>query len=295
MNPTTDGNGTLNGWGQALRRLRWGLRRSAARWRAGRMALAASPILFGNSFPKSGTHLLSQVLLALPRVGLAVDRGMGPILTFERGTGRQRAAREILADLEQLRPGDLAFGHVIAEPELRGLLCREGVAHFFMLRDPRDVVVSHAHYIGERAVHNVHHAYYKSLPDLDERLRVSILGRADFPGEFPDIGARFLPYLGWLDCPTVRVLRFEDFIEDRDAALAGLLDHAERAGFGRRVGREDALAALAEAIDPQKSYTFRRGAVGDWAQHFSEEHKALFKMSAGELLIRLGYEQDQDW
>ncbi len=254
-----------------------------------------APILFGNSFPKSGTHLLAQVLLAFPRIGLAVDRGMGPILTFERGTGRRRAAAEILEDLQALQPGDLAFGHVTADPEMVDAWCRDAVIHFFVLRDPRDAALSHAFYIGDKAVHNVHHEYYRSLPTLEARLEVSILGRPDFPGEFPDIRTRYEWYLDWLDCPGVLPIRFEDLVTDQGAALARMLDYAEGRGFQRRVSRDQALEAMAAAVDPGRSYTFRAGKTGEWRKHFSADHKNKFKEIAGDLLVRLGYEEDQGW
>ena len=65
----------------------------------------------------------------------------------------------------------MCFGHIIAIPEIRQEWKQEKVAHFFMLRDPRDVVVSHAYYIADKAVQNVHHEYYRSLPSLDDRMR----------------------------------------------------------------------------------------------------------------------------
>ena len=257
--------------------------------------MAAAPILFGNSFPKSGTHLLAQVLAAFPKIGLAVDRGMGPILSFTRGTGRRRTNAEILAALNRLGPGDLCFGHVVADPEIVTAWCREEVAHFFVLRDPRDAILSHAYYIGDKAVHNVHHDYYRGLQSLDERLEVSILGRADFPGEFPDIRTRFGWYLDWLDCPEIYTVRFEDLVNDQETALGGMLDYAVRHRFSLGLSRERAVEVLSAAIDPRRSYTFRSGKTGEWRQHFGERHKQLFKDTAGDLLIKLGYETDLDW
>ena len=34
---------------------------------------------------------------------------------------------------------------------------------------------------------------------------------------------------------------------------------------------------------------------GDWANHFEAEHVAYFKEHYGGLLIKLGYEKDDDW
>jgi hypothetical protein len=289
------------GAGRVLRRARWRARRAYAGLRYGKATLQRTPILFGNSFPKSGTHLLAQVLHAFPLIGPAVDRGMGPILTFIPESGRQRSTQEILADIQTLHAGDLCFGHVIAAPEIVDYMTRHPVAHFFMLRDPRDVVVSHAFFLADKAVDHVHHAYYQELTSLDDRIRTSILGRPDWggteshAGDFPDIGARFQPYLDWLLQPNVLVLRFEDFILSRPAALSRLLDYAGQRGFPILVSREQAVEILTQAIDPKSSFTFRGGRVGDWQKHFNAEHKELFKRCAGDLLIRLGYEKDDGW
>ena len=35
-----------------------------------------------------------------------------------------------------------------------------GLAAYFILRDPRDVVVSHVHYITEMEPNHIHHRYY---------------------------------------------------------------------------------------------------------------------------------------
>jgi len=52
---------------------------------------------------------------------------------------------------------------------------------------------------------------------------------------------------------------------------------------------------LVDAIQPKKSHTFRSGKTGGWTQHFTDEHKELFKDVAGDLLVRLGYEPGNEW
>src|SRR5512147_524409 len=96
---------------------------------------------------------------------------------------------------------------------------------YFIFRDPRDVVVSHVFYVTDMEARHVHHDYYQSLPDFDARLMVSILGRPDAGVEFPDIAARFAPYLGWLDHDEVLAIHFEDLINDRTSALSRIMDH----------------------------------------------------------------------
>jgi hypothetical protein len=40
---------------------------------------------------------------------------------------------------------------------------------------------------------------------------------------------------------------------------------------------------------------FRKGVAGDWKNVFTEQDKLIFKEEAGDLLIELGYEKDNDW
>jgi hypothetical protein len=141
---------------------------------------------------------------------------------------------------------------------------------------------------------HVHHQYYSSLPDFDARLNASILGRPGADVEFPDIATRFAPYLGWLDCPQVLAIHFEDLINERTATLSRILDQLETR-ISLPVPRQAILDALESSIDPKRSPTFRSGKTGEWRKHFTDKHKRIFKDVAGDLLIRLGYEKDDHW
>jgi hypothetical protein len=90
-------------------------------------------------------------------------------------------------------------------------------------------------------------------------------------------------------------LRFEELIVNRDIAFGGLLDYLEERGFTPDVSRLAAIKALKGAIVPKKSGTFRKGKPGGWQEHFTESNKSEFKSQAGDLLMRLGYETDNDW
>jgi hypothetical protein len=278
------------------RMVRRSLRRTAAQKRFPSMEQNSLPILFGNSFPKSGTHLLTQILAGFTQLGPFVESGLPPVLTFEGESGRPRPLKLIAADLARLLPGDIAYGHLHALPDLQTELCREGMAPCFIYRDPRDVVVSHVFYVTDINNKHVHNDYYtKALKDFDERLEVSILGRPEIAVPFPDINERFAPYLGWLERSEVLALRYEDLLERPEAELGRIFDHAVGRGFSYGGERAAAVQALWGAIRPEDSPTFRSGQAGGWKKHFTPKHIKLFKEVGGELLVRLGYEQDLNW
>ncbi|HSM72511.1 MAG TPA: sulfotransferase domain-containing protein [Anaerolineales bacterium] len=252
------------------------------------------PALLGISFPKSGTHLLDQILLGFSNVAPYANRLHSFYAEYEGESGAKRVPEEALYWLDSLRPRDVASAHLFARPEAIARVTSTNFIPYFIFRDPRDVVVSHVFYVTEMESRHVHHDYYRSLPDFDARLKVSILGRPDAEVEFPNIAERFAPYLGWLDQPEVLTIHFEGLIQDRVQTLNRIIDHF-LARVPLRSPRNLILESLESAIDPAKSPTFRSGKTGEWKKYFTDEHRNIFKDAAGELLIRLGYETDNDW
>ncbi len=254
----------------------------------------AYPILLGISFPKSGTHLLDQILLGFSKAAPFSTRLHSFYAEYEGESGIKRTPEQALAWLDSLHPRDIASAHLFARAEILSRVCTPAFVPYFIFRDPRDVVISHVFYVTEMETRHVHHAYYQSLPNFDSRLEVSILGRPETEIEFPNITERFAPYLGWLDRPEILSIHFEDLIENRAATLNRILEH-----FSKRVTlhvpTNRILEALKISINPSKSPTFRSGKTGEWKKHFSDEHKKIFKDIAGDLLIKLGYEKNNNW
>lgn len=262
------------------------------------------PILLGISFPKSGTHLLDQILLGFSKVAPFSLRLHSFFAGYEGESGRKRTLTETLAWVNSLRSRDVCSAHLFAWPEVVACITEPAFVPYFIYRDPRDVAVSHVFYVTDMEPNHVHHAYYKSLPDFNSRLRASILGRSDpsIAGaaadvEFPDLAGRFAPYLGWLDHPSVLKIHFEDLVNDRIYTLNLILDHllARIGTKAIRADRKVTLGYLESSINPGRSPTFRSGRTGEWKKYFTDEHKRIFKDVAGGLLVKLGYEKDNNW
>ena len=252
------------------------------------------PVLLGISFPKSGTHLLDQVLLGFSNVAPFSKRLHSFYAEYEGESGKKRSPEQAVAWLDSLSPCDIASAHLFARPDAVYRACSSKFVSFFIFRDPRDVVVSHVFYVTDMEARHVHHGYYQSLPNFNARLEVSILGRPDSNFEFSNIADRFAPYLGWLDHHEVLSIHFEDLINDRPATLSRIMDHLlNRAPL--QTSRQLILDALESSINPQRSPTFRSGKTGEWRAHFTDHHKKIFKEVAGDLLVQLGYEKNNDW
>ena len=210
--------------------------------------------------------------------------------------GRKRSQNEILGDLQRLKSGAIGWGYLTSKAEYQQYIkTHDDLISFFVYRDPRDRLISSIFYAVDIYEGHAQHNYYSSIP-MEERIKTEILGR-DVPGleHLPNIHEHYARYTGWLDCPSVLCLRFEDLILHQRESLEKILDHVERTSFKIPTTREKAISIIETAIQPEKSPTFREGKTGKWRDYFNDEHKQLFKDVAGDLLIKLGYEEDNDW
>ncbi len=272
-----------------LRPMRRG--RTLLAWK--RWSFQGVPILFANSMPKSGSHLLFQLMEGFCQIGPFVETGGGPIRTITI-KGRLRSQDEILADLRRLRSGDFGWGYLRATEENFHLLCQPGWVNYFIIRDPRDMLVSHVFYATDMYEGHGMHKYYQSI-SFDERLKTAIQGIDREDLHLSNVRARYDRIEGWFSRPEVMTLHFEDLILERERWVHAMLDRLESSGYRLTIDRSEALRRVIEAVNPAKSSTFRKGKVGGWREHFTEEHKQLFKDVAGDLLICLGYEKNNDW
>jgi hypothetical protein len=263
-----------------------------ARWK--RLSFNDAPPIFGNSKPKSGSHLLLQVLAGICRVAPYKYVAAEPVRTIKKDSGL-RTTDDILSDLRAFPQGVIGWGYVDASPENVAFLCQPGRVNYFIYRDPRDMLVSQVFFATDMHEEHGMHDYYKSLPDFGARLKVAITGIDSDGLKMVSVKQRYDGVFQWQDQKNVMCLRFEDLINNRDATLSAMLDEVEKTGYKIPTPREKALSILVEAIQPKKSHTFRSGKTGGWREHFSEEHKTLFKDVAGDLLVRLGYETRNDW
>ena len=84
------------------------------RWK--RFSFHEAPPIFGNSKPKSGSHLLLQILNGFTQIMPYQYVEAEPVRTITKD-GRRRATAEILNDLKQMPPGVIRWGYVEATPE----------------------------------------------------------------------------------------------------------------------------------------------------------------------------------
>jgi hypothetical protein len=263
-------------------------------WRWKRTSFNEAPPVFGNSKPKSGSHLLWQILSGFTRIMPYAYVAAEPVRTI-RKDGKRRTTGDIASDIDCIPKGVIGWGYVESSSENVAILCQPGRVNYFIYRDPRDMLVSQVFFATDMHEEHGMHEFYKSLPDFGERLKVAITGIDRNGLKMVGVKQRYESVFQWLKQPGVMCIRFEDLINKRDVTLNAMLDEVEKTGYKIPALREKSVAILVEAIQPKKSHTFRSGKTGGWKEYFSDEHKSLFKDVAGDLLVRLGYEENNNW
>ena len=219
-------------------------------------------LTFVNVFPKSGTWLIAQMLSG-------VTKHVGHISQFNEN-GEEVPITNIL---EKIRIGkELANGPAFMTGHLhynyRVKMALEGWKQIMVVRDLRGVAVSHAHYVTKDPEHWLHDHYNKLL-DIEARIRTSITGTGE---GFPDIGQRFLPYVPWFGQEEVYGMDFK-MLRENEFMRFSLADFL---GLPKGVDLD-----LLKNVDPEKSFTFRRGDPDSWKEEMSEANQHLFNDIAG--------------
>lgn len=284
---------SISRWAQGFRKLRdlsGQVPRAAAR--AFPELGPSAPAVLVNSFPKSGTHLLYQIAQGLPHV-----RTFG---TFWASTPswpfRERSESVMLRRIGRVAARELVRGHLFYFKSIEEELARQRIVHLFIVRDLRDVCISEAYYLTYMNRIHVMHRHFARLPNMESRIELAMCGMAETVVAYPDIGRRFERYAGWLSSPNVLTVRFEDLRDGNcEREVFRIVRFAQERGVWKGYPTEELVKACASAVAPERSVTFRRGTVGSWKTEFTEEQKNRFKLLAGDVLIRLGYESSLEW
>jgi hypothetical protein len=173
------------------------------------------------------------------------------------------------------------------------LLGRAARAAVYLVRDPRDVAVSHACHQGKT---------------LNWSIALLNNPEAWFGGGAEQLRQRLLDWSGhvrsWLDQAEVPValVRYEDLSSDPVAVFSRVLaflglefDPSEvglavrRADFAE-LQRQEREKDFKERRWGQSAF-FRRGQVGDWRRHLSPEQVGAIERAHGAVMDRLGYQR----
>lgn len=187
----------------------------------------------------------------------------------------------------------------------------DGAAHFLLIRDGRDALVSRAHHelrmnglrgkpfeskmAAHAAAFQRDPEYFHRRPELlfDDLEYLERLARLWSERMGRDLEAVRRMENGDID-GRVRIVRYERLYADVERERSEMyrfldLDPDDAAP----VSRESHTTPGFESENP---HSFRRrGEVGDWRNYATDDFRHIVKEHAGEMLIQLGYETNLDW
>jgi sulfotransferase 6B1 len=259
------------------------------------------PLIICNSYPKSGTHLLYQILYSIPELQKWND-----IVSVQALCGVMNSASHVRWKISSAPDASIVRSHLMHCKEICQILEQEYCKKLFIYRDLRDIAVSHARWVVKEPKIFLHPIYVNKIT-FDEQLMSSIKGTpvgSPFGSNLsqPDIGQDFLRWKGWINDSETLAIKFEDLVGERGGesedkrihTVEKILDHLEI-----KISPELVRAQFTSTVmNPQESHTFQKGgqgSTGNWKKYFTNEHKSAFKKVAGDLLIDLGYETDLHW
>lgn len=254
-----------------------------------------------NSYPKSGTHLLYQILYSLP--GL---RKWDDIVSVQALCGVMNTSSHIRWKIGSAPDASIIRSHLMYCDEILNVLGTFNCKTLFIYRDLRDVAVSHARWVTKEKRIFLHDVY-SQYSSFDQQLMSSIRGLpvgSPFGSNVsqPDIGTDFSRWKGWVSDKNTCAVKFEDLVGERGGGseekrlymVDKILAHLEINLPWQQI--KDKFAST--VMNPEESHTYKKGgkgSIGGWKSLFKEHHKVAFKEVAGPTLIELGYEDSLNW
>ncbi len=241
------------------------------------------------SIPKSGTHLLAKMLNLFPRLYRCPN--------FKH-VQREPTNELLKQELAKMKQGQFVTTHLLPLERINNILVEFDLKKIFIYRDPRDIAVSEMFYITYKSANLPQplpgHEYFKALPDDAERLKQIIIGTKT--GRF-NIAEWLNLYESWFAKKDVYRTTYEKAVGPNGGGTLEL-QQQEIKNIAEHLAiklSSNQFEAIVQGTYSRKAGTFRKGKIGDWQNHFTKEHKDLFKQVAGQILIDWNYEKGFDW
>jgi hypothetical protein len=238
---------------------------------------------------KTGTHLLTKLLSRLVKKEV------------QNCWDHEMSAEALVELLDSVQKTN-TFLHIHALPtkEIIETLEERKYKVIFLMRDPRDVVISLLHYI-EKGWSFGPCGLDKPYGQLTmhDKLHELITGERYGLSTVHSIIIRRLPWMHQ-SRQFVYTAHFEKLVgeegggtyKDQLKEIVKIAQHIDLR-LTKALLEETALNLWGADLDEKT--TFRKGQIGSWKEEFSKEHKKIFKNEFNSLLFQLGYEQNTQW
>lgn len=232
--------------------------------------------VFFITFHKGGTHLLQKALMSLSEkpVVLIPHGSIDHFVQDPDGLSREWNCK--------------IFGQHLSDP-FNVLI---GNPHFkwkkiLLLRDPRDVAVSHTHWM-----HFCYHANHSQWGDfiLQDFIWLPFEEQLNLVLRMSQGSNQCKNALYWMNDPDVLICRFEDLVGPQGGG-SSLKQKQTLTRIANHIGlmpTETEIERIADSLFGG-TYSFRNGKIGSWKECFNEDHLKLCEDTIGKQLIELGY------
>ncbi|WP_408009725.1 sulfotransferase domain-containing protein [Pseudalkalibacillus sp. A8] len=241
---------------------------------------------FANSIAKSGTHLLRPLLEGIPSLNHHTFIYPGLLHQLEEH-------RRILSSMPA---NHFANGHLHYSPQYAELFKKLNMKQIFLYRDPRDIVVSYAYFFMKFKGHPYERYFTENNMNIRDRCLAMTTGFNTEYTHRSNINMFYQNFLGWMSETNIILVPYESLVHSKESQRNELRKILRFLEIEKKPMKIEAIVDRMQAnVDPGKSPTFRKGQAGNWQLIFDEEMKKQFKAIAGDLLIKLGYEKNNDW
>ncbi len=248
-----------------------------------------------NSIPKGGTHLVTSVLNKIPDIifsgyHLSEEDVFTQYPAIPGGSTIDTSVKKVLS---RCRKGQYLTMHSPFDSRVSAQLKSFGFGKIFLLRDPRDILVSYVNYVLREKRH-FHHDYFNKIGDFDKLLGLTINGfhsNEDVELGLPSVKQMLERYSGWLDDPEIVVLRFENLIGEKgggtlEAQFLEVEKILKVAGIGVSPKMVESISGKTYS---ENSVTFSKGSIRQWEKSFNASNRKRFEETASDEMHRLGY------
>ncbi|MCM3719142.1 sulfotransferase domain-containing protein [Fictibacillus phosphorivorans] len=238
-----------------------------------------------NTIPRSGTQLLREILLCIPRL----KHDWEDQFYFEEFQKMDSSYKKYSERIKQLDNNEFAIGHLYFSHYWTDLLNEIGMKRIFLYRDPRDVVVSLVYFVLNQCRTDPFYSYLTQFcSNQRERYKAIIEGFQEDHLFFPGIVSMYRQYMNWKNDKNTLIIRFEDLLsKNRRNEMERLIDYLIP---DQQKYKEEILSKMVSQVNRTDYITGKYGLIGCWKDEFDDELMERFDKLCGKVLIELGYE-----
>ena len=252
-------------------------------WRSGHR-------IFLNSIPKAGTHLLISELEKTPELmNSRLHIQLKSVGNYDENNSFSADTKAFNDALYKVKNGQFFSAHMFWEKEVEDLLRQNNIKMIFLIRDPRDILVSKYHYIMALKRHDLHKFLSSDVSQDAERWRLLVEGNMKNPFIRP-MSETLKNFLPWKSVNETLTVQFEKLIGEQGGGSyiekqETLIKVYQHCGLPTEQAKANTNVKTWSGINP----TFRKGKAFAWRESLPPSVIDLVHRNCENEILQLGY------